>query len=158
MKIDYSDDALRRMADAENKLGPIGDGGSVVGGFAQAKRRHDNAIAALHAFSDVFGMIADHIAFAALWKGLFAWVSLGRGASEKRITVRVTWLGINKRDGIGRWRVSLDRDVGEAVDGYQKTVALCALRAAVDAWLGGADDAGMLDAARQAVARQAEAS
>lgn len=126
---------------------------TIVGDFTQAHPR-----SALHAFSDVFGMIADHIAFAALWKGLFAWVSLGRGASENRITVRVTWLGINQRDGLGRWRVSLDRDVGEAVDGYQKTVALRALRAAVDAWLGGADDAGMLAAARHAVAREAEAS
>ncbi len=58
MKPDYSDEALKRMADAEDVLGEIGGGGSAVGGWAQANRRHNEAIAALHAFGEAIATIA----------------------------------------------------------------------------------------------------
>lgn len=162
MKIDYSDEALRRMADAENKLGPIGDGGSVVGGFAQAKRRHDNAIAALHAFSDVFGMIADHAVFSAL-KG-----DLGRAEIQlvtdfmnvrEYVTVIIRCVDSSRVDDTvcDIYEVRLEgRLLRTLRDGEHRPVALRALRAAVDARLAGADWPAVLDAAQLAANKGVE--
>jgi len=58
MKFDYSNEALRRMAEDEDRLGPIGDGESVIGGFAQAKRRHSEALAALSALGEAIATVA----------------------------------------------------------------------------------------------------
>lgn len=144
MKFDYSNEALRRMAEDEDRLGPIGDGESVIGGFAQAKRKHNEAIATLHALSDAFGMIADHAVFAAL-HSVDSWATVH---VDKREFVSIRIANGNKRDY--EVRIHSDSFIAhvDAIDA--RPTALRALRAAVDARLAGADWPAVVAAAQRA--------
>lgn len=147
MKFDYSNEALRRMAEYEDKLGPIGGGESVIGGFAQANRKHNEATAALHALSGAFGMIADHAVFAAL-HNVCSWAMVRLGDhldNREAVLVRI-------ENGTARdyelWMPGGRIAHVNAIDA--RPVALRALRAAVDARLAGADWPAVVAAAQRA--------
>lgn len=57
IKFDYSFEEAQRLAALEEELGEIGGGGSAIGGWAQSQRRHNEAIAALHAFGEAIAAI-----------------------------------------------------------------------------------------------------
>ena len=147
MKFDYSDEALKRMAAAEDELGEIGGGESVIGGFAQANRKHNEATAALHALSDAFGMIADHAVFAAL-HNVCSWAMVRLGDHlDNREAVLVRIESGTARD-YELWMPGGRIAHVDAIDAHP--TALRALRAAVDARLAGADWLEVVEVARRA--------
>lgn len=56
-KFDWGYEEAQRLAALEEELGEIGGGGSAIGGWAQANRRHNEAIAALHALGEAIAAI-----------------------------------------------------------------------------------------------------
>lgn len=148
IKFDYSFEEAQRLAALEEELGEIGGGGSAIGGWAQANRRHNEAIAALQALSHVFGMIADYAVFCALFRSDSAHVQIG----SKSVSVVLKPDGCDAIDGTPcrRWSVWVEAFVCHAYDGDAYPMALRALRAAVDARLVGSNWAEVYAAARRA--------
>lgn len=146
-KFDWGYEEAQRLAALEEERGEIGGGGSAIGGFAQANRKHNEATAALHALSDAFGMIADHAVFAAL-HNVCSWAMVRLGDhldNREAVLVRI-------ENGTARdyelWMPGGRIAHVNAIDAHP--VALRALRAAVDARLAGADWPAVVAAAQRA--------
>lgn len=147
-KFDWGYEEAQRLAALEEERGEIGGGGSAIGGWAQSHRRHNEAIAALHALSDVCGMIADHAVVASLAHTDSAHVRFG----SEVMSVVLTAYDREVIDGTPchRWTVCVGGARRLVYDGDAYPIALRALRAAVDARLAGADRTAVYVAAQRA--------
>lgn len=149
LSFDWSYEGAQRLAALEDELGEIGGGGSAIGGWAQANRRHSEAIAALHAFGEALGMIADHAVFSVLSRASSpATIRLHRWHDDYResITVRIDHCA----HPLALCEVWLRDPIARVPSHVAQAVALRALRAAVDARLAGADWPAVVEAARAA--------